>query len=191
MVISQPDRAKSWRKPGFAIAWWLASQAPEKLASSRQAVQRSILTPVHTLTTQLVNESGTPTMNDGESIENWKTFWTINLLFHIPIGAKGLFKCLWCQKEEISTSVLQSNFSFTVVRCSAGHVPTSNSEESLGICLGCDADLVQKVTERKLECLEKGCRRAAMVDRDSVVAKLGKAPVMEKYVSHRFPKYSL
>ena len=119
-------------------------------------------------------------MADADSGEHWKTYWRINVLFHTSFLAKATFKCMWCEKEEISTSLMRSDFALSVVKCSARHVPSFDPENMPGVCYDCDAELVQRVTERKQECFQKGCRRHAMVDRDAVVRRLGKTPLVER-----------
>ena len=119
-------------------------------------------------------------MAETDDTEDWKIYWKINVLFHTSFLAKGSFKCMWCGREEISSSLMRSDFSLTAVKCSAGHIPRFDPENMLGVCIDCDAELVQRVTERTQECFWEGCRRYVLVDRDYVCRRLEKTPVVER-----------
>ncbi len=119
-------------------------------------------------------------MTSTDYTEDWKIYWKINLLFHTKFLAKGKFKCMWCDKEEISTSLLRSDFALSAVQCSAGHVPGFDPENMIGVCFDCDVELVQRVTERRQECFQKGCRRYALIQKEHVIQRLGKTPLVEK-----------
>ncbi|OCT45303.1 hypothetical protein CLCR_06285 [Cladophialophora carrionii] len=122
-------------------------------------------------------------MADTDGTEDWKIYWRINLLFYTSFLAKGKFRCMWCDKEEISTSLLRSDFALSAVTCSAGHVPNLDPDNMLGVCFDCDAELVQRITERRQQCFEKGCRRSALVQKANVVRRLGKTAIVERYLA--------
>ena len=119
-------------------------------------------------------------MADDENSEDWKIYWRINVLFHTAFLAKGKFTCMWCDKEEISTSLMRSDFALSAVKCSAGHVPGFDPENTIGVCFDCDAELVQRVTELRQKCFQKGCCRYALVHNEHVIRRLGKTPLVEK-----------
>ena len=89
---------------------------------------------------------------------------------------------MWCGREEISMTMMRSNFALSTIKCSAGHIPNLAPADMRGVCYGCDAELVQRVTERKQVCFEKECRRFALVDKTCVVERLGKTPLVERQV---------
>jgi hypothetical protein len=119
-------------------------------------------------------------MANSDGAEDWKIYWKVNVLFHTSFLAKGKFKCMWCDKEEISTSLMRSDFALSAVKCSGGHVPDFDPDSMLGVCVDCDVELVQRVTERRQQCFAKGCRRSALVQKESVIRRLGKIAIVEK-----------
>lgn len=124
-------------------------------------------------------------MANSEETENWKIYWKTNVRFHTAFLAKGKVRCVWCNKEEISTSLMRSDFALSAAKCFAGHVPSFEREEMIGVCFDCDVELVQRVTERRQKCFQQGCCRYAIVDKEYVVRRLGKTPFVEKYAPLR------
>ncbi len=119
-------------------------------------------------------------MADSTDTENWQIYWKINVRFHTAFLAKGWFRCMWCGKEEISTSLMRSDFGRSATKCAAGHRVAFDPEQIISVCFDCDVELVHRVTERRQQCFEKGCCRYAIVDKDSVTRRLGKTPLAEK-----------
>jgi hypothetical protein len=111
-------------------------------------------------------------MADTSEIDDWKTYWRINVLFHTKFLAKGEFKCIICGKAEISTSVMRSDFALSAAKCAERHVPLFQPSNMVGLCFDCDSNAVQKITLREQECFREGCRRKVLVDRDAIVRRL-------------------
>ncbi|KAJ9602751.1 E3 ubiquitin-protein ligase rnf14 [Cladophialophora chaetospira] len=124
-------------------------------------------------------------MGDNEHLGDWKIYWKINVLFHATSLAKAELKCMWCDKEEISTSLMRSDFALSAVKCSAGHVPAVGADSMIGVCVDCDAELIQRVTERRQQCFQKGCRRYALVQKENVIRRLGQTKLAKEEASSK------
>jgi hypothetical protein len=116
-----------------------------------------------------------------DDFENWKLCFNINLTFQVLTKA-GTWGCLGCNSVNTSPDPsYRSNFPIIAASCPAGHNSRMNIE-AVGACPSCDQDLVLKISTRKQECFQEGCRRLLVV-KEEVVKKRVVRSVYEKYVS--------